>query len=161
MRSRPLSRRPGMHRRVLLLIAGLWLAGAGSGAAQVLDSIEDRPRFFMVATAGKPPVDASAAPVLRRRVTAALDRIPLGEALREIGRQVAVRFAVSPDMIPVNTRVSLHVDRITLGAALYQVLGGLGIDVQFSRDSRGAAIVRRGHALASVGQVGGIAGRVM
>jgi outer membrane receptor protein involved in Fe transport len=147
-----------MSRRVWQLAAVLWVVLAARAEAQALDSSADRPRFLVVAMAGRPPVEVTDAPVLRRRVTAAMDGVALGAALEEIGHQAHVRFAVSREIVPLERRVSLNASGITLGAALFEVLSGLGLDVQFSWDGTSAAIVR--HRTPGVAGGGAIVGRV-
>lgn len=149
-----------MHRRVLQLLVTLCVFAADAAAAQTTGLAQDGPRFVMAGMAGQPPVDASDAPMLQRRVSAAMEGVPLGDALREVGRQAGVRFAVSREWVPVDKKVSLRATEITLGAALFELLSGLDLDVQFSRDGTSAAIVRRVAVVQTAPVAGTIVGRV-
>ena len=62
-----------------------------------------------------------------RRITLALDRVALGDALRAIASESGVRVAYSNTVVPVRRRVSVHVRNATASEALDSALAGTGI----------------------------------
>ncbi len=132
-------------------------------AAQELELASAGPRFLSTPSRSAPAAEVSDAPVLQRRVTLEFDRVPLAAALRTIGKQAAIRFAVSRDIVPIDRSVTVHADGITVGAALFEILTGLGLDVQLSRDGSTLSLIPRSGrtgAFAHRQAVGRIEGRV-
>src|SRR6266699_3743936 len=154
LRSRPMNR---------LALFSLALAAAlprGATAQNALDSGDGRsPRFLlaMAAHSAPVPVDLKRSALLRQHISLAFDGVTLKEALAEISRQARLGLVYADDDIPVSMTVSLRADRITVAAALTDVLLDAGVDVVFSPDGR-ATLVKRpaGPAL----QFGSIAGTV-
>ncbi len=142
---------------------GLWICLAGaalvrSAGAQTLgrelqlaDRGTDRgPLFVSVpsrTTAER--TDMSRAAVLRQRVSLTLIAVSLEDALTTIGRQVGLRFTFSRATAPLDRRVSLRADDITVAAALTEILFDTGVDVELSPDGR-AALIRHTDLLAPV-----------
>src|SRR5205809_3235551 len=124
------------------------------------DRTESRAPRFLLAMAERAtpvPVDLKRSAVLRRPLSIAFDSAPLKEALAEISRQAGLSLVYADDVLPAEMTVSLRADRITVAAALTDVLLDAGVDVVFSPDGR-ATLVKRpaGPAL----QFGSIAGTV-
>ena len=135
-----------MMRRVcrVVLLSLVWsLSGARDAAAQYLRLADGGPHFVSAPSASGVVTDVSSAPVFQRRVTIDLVEVPLGKALTAIGRLASLEFVVSEEVTPLDRRVSLSATQITVGAALYELLAGLGLDVQLSPTGASAAIVPR------------------
>src|SRR5439155_1780616 len=81
----------------------------------------------------------------------------LKEALAETSRQARLGLVYADDDIPVAMRVSLRADRITVAAALTDVLLDAGVDIVFTPDGR-ATLVKRPQGPAV--QLGSISGTV-
>ena len=84
----------------------------------------------------------SAAP-LHRRVTLALDQVPLDEALQAVIAQAGLEIAYSGRVVPLTRRVSLHAREITVAAALTEVLLDAGVDVAVTRAGQLSLVPRR------------------
>src|SRR5213596_2946211 len=117
------------------------------------------PRFLlaMAERATPVPVDLKRSAVLRRPLSIAFDGAPIKQALAEISRQAGLSLVYADDVLPVEMTVSLRADRITVAAALTDVLLDAGVDVVFTRDGR-ATLVKRPEGPAV--QLGSIAGTV-
>ena len=144
----------------LALAAALATLPRGATAQNALDSGDGRsPRFLlaMAAHSAPVPVDLKRSALLRQHISLAFEGVTLKEALAEISRQARLGLVYADDDIPVSMPVSLRADRITVAAALTDVLLDAGVDVVFSPDGR-ATLVKRpaGPAL----QFGSIAGTV-
>ena len=129
-------------------------------ATQNEDATASRAPRFLLAMAERStpvPVDLKRSAILRRPLSLALDDAPLKTALAEISRQAGLSLVYADDVLPVEMTVSLRADRITVAAALTDVLLDAGVDVVFSAEGR-ATLVKRpaGPAL----QFGSIAGAV-
>ena len=75
------------------------------------------------------PVDASAVVVLRRRVSLDFDGVRLGTVLDQIAQQAGVRLNYSRSLLRLDAPVSIHARRLTVAAALTEVLLDAGVDV--------------------------------
>src|SRR5947208_10203992 len=117
------------------------------------------PRFLLAMAERRAPVpvDLKRSWVLRQPLSLALDGVTLKEALAEISRQARLNLVYADDDLPIAATVNLRADRITVAAALTDVLLDAGVDVVFTPGGR-ATLVKRppGPAL----QLGSIAGRV-
>src|SRR6058998_1133391 len=153
-------------RRLMNRVALFFLMFAGAlslfpqrAAAQYDQSVNRAPRFLLAMAERRAPVpvDLKRSWVLRQPLSLALDGVTLKEALAEISRRARLGLVYADDDIPVSMTVSLRADRITVAAALTDVLLDAGVDVVFSPDGR-ATLVKRpaGPAL----QFGSIAGAV-
>src|SRR5437867_11135917 len=144
----------------LVLAWALALCPHTAVAQYVGDPSESRAPRFLLAMAERRapvPVDLKRSWVLRQPLSLALEGVTLKEALAEISRRARLGLVYADDDIPVAMTVSLRADRITVAAALTDVLLDAGVDVVFSPDGR-ATLVKRpaGPAL----QFGSIAGTV-
>jgi TonB-linked SusC/RagA family outer membrane protein len=142
------------------LVVALAVLPHAASAQDVGDQAENRAPRFLLAMAERSapvPVDLRRSAVLRRPLSLALDGATLKEALAEISRQARLSLVYADDALPVATLVHLRADRITVAAALTDVLLDAGVDVVFTWDGR-ATLVKRppGPAL----QLGSIAGTV-
>jgi len=122
-----------------VLIAGLpalvvaQRVDAGGGARP------EAPSFLMEAGRSRVPVEAHAIPALRRRISLDLDDVPLERALTEIAERAGFRWIYSRDLVPLDRRVRLRAEDITVTAALTEALLDAGVDVLvLPRSSRGA-----------------------
>src|SRR5258705_7553873 len=144
----------------LTLAAALATLPRGATAQYALDSGDGRTRRFLVAMAAHAApvrVDLKRSAVLRQHISLAFDGVTLKEALAEISRQARLGLVYADDDIPVSMPVSLRADRITVAAALTDVLIDGGVDVVFTSDGRATLVKRRpGPAV----QLGSIAGTV-
>src|SRR6266702_3425132 len=124
-------------------------------AAQYAGDPESRaPRFLLaMAKRAEPvPVELKRSVTLRRPLSLAFEGATLKEALAEISRQAGLSLVYADDVLPSGTLVNLRADRITVVAALTDVLLDAGVDVVFTPDGR-ATLVKRP-------QFGSIAGTV-
>jgi len=152
-----------VHRVALLplmVASALALVPYGAAAQYAGDSRESRaPRFLLaMAERSEPvPVDLKRSAVLRQPLSLEFDGVTLKEALAEISRQARLNLVYADDVVPIATIVSLRADRITVAAALTDVLLDAGVDIVFTRDGR-ATLVKRPQGRAV--QLGSIAGTV-
>src|SRR5213596_620556 len=129
-------------------------------ATQMEEATASRAPRFLLAMAERAtpvPVDLKRSAVLRRPLSIAFDGAPIKQALAEISRQAGLSLVYADDVLPVEMTVSLRADRITVAAALTDVLLDAGVDVVFTRDGR-ATLVKRPEGPAV--QLGSIAGTV-
>ena len=129
-------------------------------ATQMEDATASRAPRFLLAMAERStrvPVDLKRSAILRQPLSLALDDAPLKEALAEISRQARLNLVYADDVLPLDMTVSLRADRITVAAALTDVLLDAGVDVVFTWDGR-ATLVKRPPGPAV--QLGSIAGTV-
>ena len=144
----------------LVLAWALALCPHGVAAQYVGDPSESRAPRFLLAMAERRapvPVDLKRSWVLRQPLSLALDGVTLKEALAEISRQARLNLVYADDDVPIAATVNLRADRITVAAALTDVLLDAGVDVVFTRDGR-ATLVKRPEGPAV--QLGSIAGTV-
>ena len=144
----------------LVLAWALALCPHGVAAQYVGDPSESRAPRFLLAMAERRapvPVDLKRSWVLRQPLSLALDGVTLKEALAEISRQARLNLVYADDDLPIAATVNLRADRITVAAALTDVLLDAGVDVVFTPDGR-ATLVKRPDGPAV--QLGSIAGRV-
>src|SRR3989475_11933453 len=145
----------------LLMLATVLALFPPGAAAQYASSrgASRAPRFLLaMAERSEPvPVDLKRSAVLRQPLSLAFDGVPLKQALAEISRQARLNLVYADDVLPIDATVSLRADRITVAAALTDVLLDAGVDIVFSAEGR-ATLVKRpaGPAL----QFGSIAGAV-
>ncbi len=127
----------------LKALALVVVVAPSASALQDLQLASAGPRFLSTPAPGAPAVDVSDAPALQRQVTFEVDRITLEVALDRIERQTGLHIFASPQLVPLDSRVSLHADGISVGAALFELLRGTGLDVQLARDGRTVSLVPR------------------
>src|SRR6266566_4062422 len=154
----------GLMNRValfsLVLAWALALCPHGVAAQYVGDPSESRAPRFLLAMAERRapvPVDLKRSWVLRQPLSLALDGVTLKEALAEISRQARLNLVYADDDVPIAATVNLRADRITVAAALTDVLLDAGVDIVFTPDGR-ATLVKRPEGPAV--QLGSIAGTV-
>src|SRR6266566_2461591 len=129
-------------------------------ATQNEDATASRAPRFLVAMAERStpvPVDLKRSAILRRPLSLALDDAPLKVALAEISRQAGLSLVYADDVLPGEMTVSLRADRITVAAALTDVLLDADVDIVFTPEGR-ATLVKRPPGPAV--QLGSIAGTV-
>jgi outer membrane receptor protein involved in Fe transport len=125
------------------LVLALSLLTAASTAVGQQSQLASRgPRFLLAGWVPGREVDASAAPVLHRRVSLDLTGVTVGEALKEVTRQAALEISYSPRVVPLDRPVSLHAQDITVAAALTEILIDVPVDVSVTAGG-GLALVRR------------------
>src|SRR5207245_6313883 len=145
----------------LLMLATVLALFPPGAAAQYASSpgASRAPRFLLaMAERSEPvPVDRKRSTWFRQPLSLAFDGVPLKQALAEISRQARLNLVYADDVLPIDATVSLRADRITVAAALTDVLLDAGVDIVFTPDGR-ATLVKRpaGPAL----QLGSIAGTV-
>jgi TonB-linked SusC/RagA family outer membrane protein len=150
-----------MSRAAFSLLLALAAVFPRTATAQKSRDFDDsRAPRFLLAMAGRSepvPVDLRRSTTLRYPLSLAFDGVTLKEALAEISRQARLSLVYADDVVPVDATVNLRAERITVAAALTEVLLDAGVDVVFTPDGR-ATLVKRpeGPAL----QFGSIAGTV-
>src|SRR5437868_12032001 len=153
-----LTYRVALFPLVLALSAALLPRGATAQYAG--DPTQARaPRFLLaMAERSKPvPVDLKRSAFLRRPLSLAFDGAALKQALAEISRQAGLSLVYADDVLPTGAVVNLRADRITVAAALMDVLLDAGVDIVFTPEGR-ATLVKRPPGLAL--QLGTITGTV-
>jgi TonB-linked SusC/RagA family outer membrane protein len=129
-------------------------------ATQNEDAAASRAPRFLLAMAERStpvPVDLKRSAILRRPLSIAFDGTPIKQALAEISRQAGLSLVFADDVLPVEMTVSLRADRITVAAALTDVLLDAGVDIVFTPEGR-ATLVKRPQGPPV--QLGSIAGTV-
>jgi len=116
------------------------------------------PRFLlaMAERATPVPVDLKRSAILRRPLSLALDDAPLKAALAEISRQAGLSLVYADDVLPVEMTVSLRADRITVAAALTDVLLDAGVDIVFTPEGRATLVKRPPGPAVQLGSIAGI-----
>jgi TonB-linked SusC/RagA family outer membrane protein len=144
----------------LVLALALAAFPRGATAQYAGDPSDSRAPRFLLAMAERAtpvPVDLKRSAVLRRSLSLAFDGATLKEALAEISRQAGLSLVYADEVLPVAMTVNLRADRITVAAALTDVLLDAGVDIVFTPDGR-ATLVKRPPGPAV--QLGSIAGTV-
>src|SRR5438094_822083 len=132
----------------------------GAAAQYQGNPAESRGPRFLLAMAERPepvPVDLARSAVLRQRLSLAFDGATLKQALAEISRQAGLSLVYADDVLPAGALVNLRAGRITVAAALTDVLLDAGVDIVFTPEGR-ATLVKRPPGLAL--QLGTITGTV-
>ena len=146
-----------LKSRLTLILCALSVASTVAAQQNLLAS--RGPRFLLAAWMPGRELDASAAPVLHRRVSLNLTGVTLGAALREVTRQAELEISYSPRVVPLDRRVSLMAQGITVAAALTEIL--LDVPVDVSVTSGGAlALVRRAPRMPEAVDSGSVTGQV-
>ena len=122
--------------------------------------VDPRAPQFMVRVDGRPiPVAPAQVAILGRRVEAHLEGVPLEKALRELASQTGVQVVYSRDVAGLDRLVRLNVQRLTLAAALTELLFDKDLDVVIAAGNR-IVIAPRGRSAtgdrALTGEVHGI-----
>ena len=100
-------------------------------ATQNEDAAASRAPRFLLAMAERStpvPVDLKRSAILRQPLSLALDGVTLKEALAEISRQARLNLVYADDDVPIEATVNLRADRITVAAALMDVLLDAGVE---------------------------------
>jgi TonB-linked SusC/RagA family outer membrane protein len=119
--------------------------------------VQRGPRFLLAGEHGKQkPMDVERTPLLREHIALDLDGVSLDDALATISRKAGIRLVYSGASLDLGKRVSFRVDRISVAAALTELLLDAHVDILFASSGRQAAIVDRGRAAPS----GTLSGRV-
>lgn len=151
-----------MIRRVLIAFLALSNAAPLCIEAQK-DSLytERGPRFFLSTLTTPVRIDVARTPALRRRISLDLENVRLAEALEAIAAKGDLHIMYSRSMLPLDRRVRLKAEDITIAAALTEVLLDMNADVLFARSGQ-AAIVERipPRSRAALEPVGSVTGRV-
>lgn len=133
--------------RPLRIIACLAVALASGDAvqAQVTDNLAARAPRFLVASAttrSPVPVEPSRQPILLGRISVDLANVTLREALETIARQSGLSLNYSSAVVPLEKRVRLRAQDITLAAALTEVLLDAQVDVLFTARQQAVLVAR-------------------
>ena len=125
-----------------LVLALCFLTAASSAAGQESQLASRGPRFLLSAWVPGREVDASAAPVLRRRVSLDLTGVTVGEALKEVTRQADLEISYSPRVVPLDRPISVHAQGITVAGALTEILLDVPVDVSVTTGGALALVQR-------------------
>jgi outer membrane receptor protein involved in Fe transport len=151
-----------MIRRVLIALLGLSNAAPLCLEAQ-RDSLysERGPRFFAATSTTPIRIDVARTPALRRRISVDLENVTVADALETITTKGGLRIMYSQSMLPLDRRVRLKAEEITIAAALTEVLLDVDADVLFAASGQ-AAVVKRiaPRTRAALVPVGAVTGRV-
>src|SRR5689334_3296773 len=157
-----MSRRPmlcPLGSSLALAAVALALTVPAAGVAQESRLASRGPRFFQAAWTGGSETDASAAPVLHRRVSLNLTSATLETALREVIRGADLEMSYSPRVVPLGRLVSIHAQGITVAAALTEILLDVPVDVSVTRGGV-LALVQRMPRPPETADSGSVAGQV-
>src|SRR5215207_1425057 len=121
---RPAVTRPGggPRRGTRLVVAALLLplaAASARGQAACVTPTSGAASGATSARAWPPPLD--------RTVTLRLDDVPLRVALDRLAAEARLRFSYSAELLPLDRRVCLGRERVSVGDALGELLAGTGI----------------------------------
>jgi TonB-linked SusC/RagA family outer membrane protein len=153
------------HMRVVpSLICVLVLLGAASSAWSqdpVTEVAMARgPRFLYAPTSKETlvRVDVKRTPVLSRRITLDLHDVTLEEALESITQQAGLRLTYSKALVPLDKKVRIKAEDITVAAAITEVLIDVDVDVVFTRSGQAVLMSRSatGAAIEAVGMITGV-----
>ncbi|MEO9226577.1 MAG: TonB-dependent receptor [Gemmatimonadaceae bacterium] len=145
---------------VLLLVPGIVVPSLYAQDGWASAVVERGPRFLLATSTHSAPVrlDVSRTSVLRQHLSLDLDGVTLETALATIAREAGLKLVYSKALVPLDRRVELTAARITVAAALTEVLLDANVDVLFTTTSQ-AVLVRRPPA-AAIAQTGTIVGAV-
>jgi TonB-linked SusC/RagA family outer membrane protein len=131
-----------LGRCAVLAIIG-WLSTSRTASAIQKDEslASRRPRFLYSPTPNAEPILIRTADVIRRRVSLDMHGT-LSGVLAELSRQTGVAFIYGRDVVDADRHVDITAERLTLAAALTQILLDADIDVVFSPNDQ-AVLVRR------------------
>lgn len=152
-----------MHRALSwpIIVSAWMLAAVMPLAGQVTEVAMRGPRFLVATSPSSAPVplDVRQVAVFRQRVSLDLTDASLEQALAELTRQSGLRFMYSKNVLTIGSRVQLQAKRITVAAALMELLVDAGVDVVLTRNGQ-AMLVRQDSARPAVIQGGTVTGRV-
>jgi TonB-dependent SusC/RagA subfamily outer membrane receptor len=151
-------------RRVVLSFICLIVGATAAGLAQepVMEVAMQRgPRFLYAASSRATPVrvDVKKTPVLSRRIALDLQDVSLEEALETIQRQSGLRLSYSRNVVPLEKKVRVRAEEITVAGAISEVLFDVDVDVLFTANGQAILVPRKGDAEEIVVS-GTISGRV-
>ena len=134
----------------LIIVIALSLAGSvaipGILLSQdaVLQVAARGPQFFYAPAPSAAPVrlDVKRTDVLMRRITLDLQNVTLDAALTTITRESGLRLIYSRAVLPLDKRVSIKAEGITVGGAIGEVLVDLDVDVLFNRYGQAMVVPR-------------------
>lgn len=126
--------------------AGVAQSEQPSGDETRLASREPAFYYMVKAEKGRAAIraDASNAAAFRRRVSLDLRDASITSVLREVTRQTGLHLSYSPDLIPAESRVTIHVEELSLAAALTEVLLGTQLDVELTGVDQATLVPRIG-----------------
>jgi outer membrane receptor protein involved in Fe transport len=144
------------------LLAGFFILTLASNPVAQQSQLASRgPRFLLAAWVPGREVDASAAPVLQRRVSLNLTSVTIDQALKELTKQAALEIWYSARVVPVDRSVSLHGQGITVAAALREILLDVPVDVSVTTGGGLALVQRFLAAMVPGADSGAVAGHVL
>ncbi len=152
-------------RKITALVILSAICGAGASgqllSQQPSGDVARGPQFFYESTPGTQPVrlDVKRMPLLMRRITLHLENVTLDTALIAIMHEARLRLVYSRTVLPMEKRVSLKAEDITVAGALGELLVDLDVDVLFNQHGQ-AMLVPRSQTAAAVRFVGTLTGRV-
>lgn len=128
-----------------LVTALACLALASPAPAQDLAEGDDRAPRFLFASASSAPVqvDALSLPSLRNRVAVSFEGESVAKALKTLAERTGLRFVYSRDIVPVDRRVTLKAEDISVAAVLTEILLDAAVDVVFSPPGQVALVPRK------------------
>lgn len=131
----------------ILVICVLFTTGAADALWAQADSqlgAAQLPRFLLALESEGAPtsIDPSTTPVLQRRIAINLQGATLGEALESVASLSGLRLMYSSMVAPLDRRVRLQGEGITVAAALMEILRGTGLDVMVMPGDRSLVLVK-------------------
>lgn len=88
------------------------------------------PTFFERSLDGRRRISAGGAAVLTRRISIRVTDAPMADVLDAIAAQARLHVAYSPGTVDVGTRITMHAEDLSVGAALTEVLIDAKVDVE-------------------------------
>lgn len=139
-------RRPPMQRLLSLLLPVLTLVPAGLAAQNPVPpqfaAALGQPRFLSGVAPGAEAVEPASVAALRRPITLTSEATTLGAALDAITRQTGIQFLLSSDVVSLERPVRVEATRLSLAAALTELLLDAPVDVAVMSETE-LALVRR------------------
>lgn len=120
-------------------VCGVLAIVIGAAAAAPLAAQE-----VLLASTDSVRVRSDRSGILARRIRVQLKDVSIAAALAEVAEAAYARFSFSSDIIPVDPRVSLASDKISLGDAFDHILRGTDLDIVVT--ASGYVVLVRGHS---------------
>ncbi len=147
------------HGLAVLSLAVLTSA-ASLGAQGVTDASVNRgPRFLYAPASNAAPVglDVKKTPILSRRISLDLRGVTLESALAEISSASGLKLSYSKALVPLEKKVRLVAEEITVAGALSDLLFDVNVDILFTTSGQAVLVPRTNglNAPVAVGNIGG------
>lgn len=128
--------RPRFVRTLMVLTLAMPLALPALANAQAARQAASPAAPLPHQSIGMKPAGATAASPLQRLVTLDVANIALGEVLAEISAQTTLGLVYASDLIPLDRKISVHLDATPAAVALRRVLADTDVDFTLASDKQ-------------------------